>query len=133
MRIPTALAAVAIALVVPGTGAAGDDEIEQDESVTRISCVGGTAELRLHAEEDDDDGGGTIEIELRVDVRRPVYTWRLVLLHERRLVYYGVRYSTRAGYALRYERDVPDWHGRQTVAARLSAADGRACRMEATI
>ena len=134
MRIHVALAAVAIALAVPATGAADDDEDDQDESVTRVSCVGGTAELRLRAEDDDDDdNGGGIGITLQVNVRRPVFAWRLVLLHERRLVYQGTRRSTRAGYALRYERDVPDWDGRQTVAARLSTADGRACRMEATI
>jgi hypothetical protein len=135
MRIPAALAAVAIALVVPGTGAAGDDEHEENESTTRVSCVDGTAELRLRVEDDDDDygRGGEIEIELRVDVRRPVVAWRLVLLHERRIVYQGLRRSTRSGYALRYERDVPDWHGRQTVVARLATSSGRACRLEATI
>jgi hypothetical protein len=139
MRMPPALAAVAIALAVPGVGAAGDDETEDNDSVTRVACVGGTAELRLQVDTDDDDDGddddlgGEIEIELRVDVRQPVPTWRLVLLHERRIVYQGLRRSTRAGYALRYERYVPDWDGRQTVAARLSTPSGRACRLEATI
>jgi hypothetical protein len=132
MRIRAALAAVSLALAVPTPGAAGDDENEDTESVTRVSCLRGTAELRLHQEEND-DRRGTIEIELRVDVRRPVFVWRLVLVHERRMVYQGLRLSTRAGYALRFEREVPDWHGRQTVVARLSTTDGQACRMEATI
>jgi hypothetical protein len=86
-----------------------------------------------HDDDDDDEAGGLIGIALRVDVRRPVPTWRLVLLHERRIVYQGVRRSTRAGHALRYRRYVPDWDGRQTVAARLSPRAGRTCRMEATI
>ena len=139
MRSRIALAAVAIALAVP-VGAAGDDEENDDQSVTRVSCVGGAAELRLHVENGDDDDdergdarGDAIEIELRVDVRRPVFAWRLVLLHERRIVYQGIRGSTRSGYALRYERTVPDWYGRQTVAARVSTVSGRACRLEATI
>lgn len=132
-RIRAAFAAVAIALAVPATGAASDDE-DENESVTRVSCVGGTAELRLRAEEEDDDdeAGGEIAIELRVDVRRPVFTWRLVLLHERRIVYQGTR-STRSGYSLRFARSVPEWHGRQTVAARLATPSGRSCRLEATI
>ena len=141
MRSRIALAAVAIALAVPGLGAAGDDEEDDNESVTRVSCVGGTAELRLQADggggdDDDDDDGDRrdrIEIELRVDVRRPVASWRLVLLHERRIVYQGTRSSIRFGYGLRYERTVPDWYGRQTVAARLSTSSGRACRLEARI
>jgi hypothetical protein len=137
MRSRIALAAVAIALAVP-VGAAGDDEENDNQSVTRVSCVGGAAELRLHVEnedddDDDDERGDAIEVELRVDVRRPVFAWRLVLLHERRIVYQGIRGSTRSGYALRYERTVPDWYGRQTVAARVSTASGRACRLEATI
>jgi hypothetical protein len=143
MRMPPTLAAVTIALVVPATGGAGDDEHEENESVTRVACVSGTAELRLELNHEDDDQGddddddderrGEIDIKLRVDVRRPVPRWRLVLLHERRLVYQGVRRSTRAGHALRYERAVPDWDGRQTVTARLAAPSGRACRLQATI
>jgi hypothetical protein len=138
MRMPPALAAVVIALAFPASGFAGDDENEENESTTRVSCLDGTAELRLDVEEgdeeeDDDERGGEIEIELRVNVRRPVAVWRLVILHERRLVYHGLRPSTRSGYALRYERQVPDWHGRQTVVARLSTLAGRVCRLEATI
>src|SRR5918999_3795895 len=134
MRYPLALAAAAIALVVPGTGVAGDDENEDDDvgnrAATRISCVGGTAELRLQADDEDDDDEervDVIHVELRVDVPRPVLTWRLVLLHERRIVYLGTRRSTRNGYVLRYERTVPEWDGRQTVAARLATPSGRAC------
>jgi hypothetical protein len=149
MRVSAALAAVAIALSLPAVGAAGEDENEENESVTRVTCLSGTAALRLQAddgqdeddEDDEDDdvdddgaeGGGLIGIDLRVDVKRPVVRWRLVLLHERRIVYQGVRRSTRAGHTLRYRRYVPDWDGRQTVAARLSAPAGRTCRMEATI
>jgi hypothetical protein len=146
MKIRLVLAAVAIALAVPATGAAGDDE-DGNESVTRVSCLGGTAELRLEAERDegdeDDEGDegdsdGGIAVELRVSVRRPVVFWRLVLLHERRIVYRGTLYkrtrrSIAAGYSLRYARRVPEWLGRQTVAARLATDSGRTCRLEATI
>jgi hypothetical protein len=140
MRIPAALAAVAIALAVPSPGAASDDE-EGNESITRVSCMGGTAELRLEAEDDEEhegdigigEGDSGIAVELRVRVRRPVFSWRLVLLHERRIVYRGTRRSIGSGYSLRYARRVPEWLGRQTVVARLATASGRTCRLEATI
>jgi hypothetical protein len=140
MRIQVALAAVALALAVPAIGAAGDDE-EGNESVTRVSCLGGTAELRLEAEGDEDDEGdsdGGIAVELRVSVRRPVVVWRLVLLHERRIVYRGTLYrrtrrSISSGYSFHYARRVPEWLGRQTVVARLATNSGRTCRLEATI
>jgi hypothetical protein len=140
MRIPAVLAAVAIALAVPAPGAANDDE-EGNESVTRVSCLGGTAELRLEAEEDEEGEGDIgigvgesgIAVELRVRVRRPVVAWRLVLLHERRIVYRGTRRSIGSGYSLRYARRVPEWLGRQTVVARLATYSGRTCRLEATI
>jgi hypothetical protein len=143
MRIQVALAAVALALAVPATGAAGDDD-EGDESVTRVSCLGGTAELRLEADGDEDDEGDEgdndsgIAVELRVSLRRPVVVWRLVLLHERRIVYRGTlhrrtRRSSTSGYSLHYARRVPEWLGRQTVVARLATNSGRTCRLEATI
>jgi hypothetical protein len=140
MRIPVALAAVAIALAVPAPGAASDDE-EDNVSVTRVSCIGGTAELRLEAVDDDEDeadigiveGVSGIAVELRVRVRRPVVFWRLVLLHERRIVYRGVRRSIGSGYLLRYTSRVPEWLGRQTVVARVATYSGRTCRLEATI
>jgi hypothetical protein len=138
MRTRAALAAVAIALAVPATGAAGDDDDEEEnESVTRVSCAGGSAELRLsgedHDDDEDDDGGDRIAVELRVDVRRPVLVWRIVLVHERRLVYRGTRRWSRPRYSLRLAGWVPDWAGRQTVTARLTTGAGRTCRLEATI
>jgi hypothetical protein len=138
MRICAAFAAVAIALTVPAPGAADDEEVTV--SVTRVSCMGGTAELRLEAEDDQESESDIgipdetgIAVELRVTLRRPVVFWRLVLLHERRLVYRGTRRSIGSGYALRYSRRIPEWLGRQTVVARLATFSGRTCRLEATI
>jgi hypothetical protein len=103
--------------------------------------MGGTAELRLEAEDGEEDevdigipgGDSGIAVDLRVRVRRPVVVWRLVLLHERRIVYRGTRRSSGSGYVLRYGRRVPEWLGRQTVVARLATDSGRMCRLEATI
>jgi hypothetical protein len=143
MRTCAALAAVAIALAVPAPGAASDDE-EGNVAVSRVSCMGGVAELRLEAE-DDGDGEGEpeadlgipaesgINVQLRVTLRRPVVFWRLVLLHERRIVYRGTRRTNGSGYSLRYARRVPEWLGRQTVVARVATFSGRTCRLETTI
>jgi hypothetical protein len=135
MKDLLALAAAATALMAPGTGAANDAN-EDDEPVTRVStrvsCVGGTAQLRLEAEHDDGEVDA-IQVELRVAVRRPVYSWRLVLVHERRLVYQGRRRSHNSGHSLLYARTVPEWEGRQTIVARLATPSGRTCRLQATI
>jgi hypothetical protein len=141
MRTCAALAAVAIALAVPTPGAASDDE-EGTVAVTRAPCLGGTAQLRLEAEDDGEGEGEAdlgipdesgINVQLRVTLRRPVVFWRLVLLHERRIVYRGTRRTNGSGYSLRYGRRVPEWLGRQTVVARVATFSGRTCRLEATI
>ena len=126
-----AVGAVAVALALPGTGAAGADD---EESRVSVACLGGIAELRLRAEdEDDDDDAGTIEIELRVDLRRQISPWRVVLLHERQLVFQGLRRASRIGYAFQVRRVVPDWPGRESVTARLTAPSGRTCRLSTSI
>lgn len=120
---------VALAVAVPASPRDHGD----DESRVRVACLGGTAELRLRAEEDEGAVGGTIEIELRVDVRRAVSSWRVVLLHERQLVFQGTRRSSGDGYSFRLRRVVRDWPGSESVSARLIAPSGRTCRVAATI
>lgn len=128
-----ALGAVAVALglalpaTIPGAGRADDEK-----SRVRVACLGGVAELRLRAEEEGEDDG-TIEIELRVDLRRQISPWRVVLLHERQLVFQGLRRASRVGYAFQLRRVVPDWPGRESVTARLTAPSGRTCRLSTSI
>lgn len=129
VRAGTAVA-VLVALALPGLSAASG--VKDDESRVRVACLGGTAELRLRAR-DEDEEDATIEIELRVDVRRSVSTWRVVVLHERQLVYKGTRRSIDSGYSYRLRRVVPNWPGSETVTARLTAPSGRTCRLAATI
>lgn len=124
-----ALGAVALVLALPGAGAGGADG---EESRVRVACLGGVAELRLRAEDEGDDDG-TIEIELRVGLRRQISPWRVVLLHERQLVFQGLRRASHVGYAFQLRRVVPDWPGRESVTARLTAPSGRTCRLSASI
>ena len=122
-----AVAVVLAALAAPATAVADEDEEDHDIRA-RTACLGGRMELALESEEDGDE----IDVALRVDAGRPVYVWRTVLIHERRLVYQGTRRYKPPRYSLRLYREIPDWRGRQTVVARVSAGDGTTCRLELT-
>jgi hypothetical protein len=124
MRTQAIVALALVALTVPaGAGASGRDG---DDVRVRAACVGGRAELRLRADD------GVLDIELRVDARSRS-EWRIVLLHERTLVYQGRRRPSAGGYSIRLQRTVPDWPGRETITARVKTATGRSCRLAATI
>jgi hypothetical protein len=110
----------AAALVLPASASADDD------TRVRAACAGGTAELRLKADND------TIEVELRLSARKSG-TWRIVLLHERTLVFQGTRRTTGSGYSFRVRRTIPDWPGRETVTASMRTASGRTCRLAGAI
>ena len=73
-----------------------------------------------------------IEIELRVDARSRA-AWQIVVLHERRLVFKGLRRPSADGYSLKMRRTAPDWPGREAVTARMQKAGGPSCRLTATI
>ena len=124
-RTTSVIAASLLALAMPAFAAAdrGDDV----ETRVRAACAGGSAQLRLRAREDH--GTPALEAEVRIDSRRP-QRWRIVMLHERALVYQGKRPATRS---LRYRRTIPDWPGRETVSVRATTADGRTCRIAASI
>ena len=118
MRILLAAAAALLALAAPGVAQADDDEARD-----RARCAGGTAELRVRADDH------RLEVELRVDASRRAGTVRVVLLHERALVHRG---TGRAGrYRLR--RTVPDWPGRETLTARVSTARRGTCTLVVTV
>jgi hypothetical protein len=115
-----------LTLALPTFAAA--DHGGDDETRVRKACLDGTAELRLRAR-DDGDRVGTLEIEFRIDTRTP-HAWRIVVLHERTLVYQGSRRPTRS---VRYRRNVADWPGTETVGVRATVPSGRACRLAAAI
>ena len=126
MRRRSASAVCGLLLLLALPAAAAADRGGDDEQRVRTGCLGGSAELRVRARDDDD---GTLEIEVRIDARR-AQTWRIVVLHERKLVYQGTRRATRS---FRLRRTVADWPGHETITVRAVTAAGRACRLEATI
>jgi hypothetical protein len=132
MKLRRAVLAVVLAvLAAPATAVADEDEEDAEDIRARTACLGGRMELVLRSEDDDDDGR-EIDVALRVDAGRPVYVWRTVLIHERRLVYKGTRRFKPPRDSLRLFREIPDWRGRQTVVARVSAGNGTTCRLEVT-
>jgi hypothetical protein len=117
----------AVALLTVAALAAAAPAAADDDTRVRKACPGGTAELRLKAD------GDTIEVELRVSSRTS-RTWRIVLLHERNLVFQGIRRATgSSGYSVRIRRTIPDWPGSETVTASMRTATTRTCRLAATI
>lgn len=74
-----------------------------------------------------------IDVAFTVRSRRSGVTWRVILLHERRIVYRGRRRTRapRGTFVLRYS--LPDWYGSEVVTARASSPSGEVCRASARL
>ena len=100
-----------------------------DDDVRVVGRCSGSSTADLRVREDD----GELRVELRVDTRRAGATWRVVLLHDRRL---ALRRTVRTGSSsrsLRVRRELPDWFGRDTIVARATGPRGETCRASARI
>jgi hypothetical protein len=139
LQVAAIVAAISVALAAPaavaangGRPAGGGDR--NDDARARVACFGGVSELRLRSEDGGGEDAGKIQIELRLDARsRGVQAWRIVLLHERTIVYRASRRSEGARYAFRLRLNVPDWPGRETITARIANRSAPTCLVEATI
>ena len=122
--LPVLVTAVALAAPAAALGSTADG----DEVRVTGRCSGtSTAALRVREEEDE------LRVELRVDTHRPGATWRVILLHERRTAYRGVRRTSASSRSLRVRRTLADWYGPDTVVARATGPRGETCRVAATI
>jgi hypothetical protein len=113
-----------VALVAPAHGAASDG----DEVRVRGSCgAGARSELRLRAE---DDG-----IELRFDVARAggPGTWRVAVVHERRVAWKGTVRVRGSGRSFTVRRVLPDLDGADAVTVRAWGSQGAGCRATGTL
>ena len=103
--------ALALGAAAPALGSARDDD---DARVKGTCGKGVTSQLRLRAED------GAISVEFELDSNRGGQRWRLVLVHERRVVWRG-RARTRSGSgSFRIRRSVPDFAGVDQVSVRAS-------------
>jgi len=100
-----------------------DDDVRVEGSCGR----GASSQLRLKADH------GSIRVEFEVRSRRARERWRLVLVHERRVVWRG-RAQTRSGNAsFRVRRSIPDFEGADKVSVRGAGPNGNTCQTTATM
>jgi len=124
--VSVALLATVVALAA--TGAAPAASREDDEVRLSGSCGGGArAELRLRADDD--------EIELRFVVARAPgrASWRVAVVHERRVVWRGQVRPQGASRSFRVRRTLEDLDGADAVMVRAWGPRGAGCRASATL
>jgi hypothetical protein len=115
-------ACVALALALGAAAPALGSDDGDDARVKGTCGKGVTSELRLRAED------GAISVEFRLDSNHRGQRWRLVLVHERRVVWRG-RKRTRSGSgSFRIRRSVPDFSGVDQVSVRASGPGGNTCQ-----
>ena len=116
--------ALALGAAAPALGSARDD----DDARVKGTCGRGvTSQLRLRAED------GAISVEFELDSNRGGQRWRLVLVHERRVVWRG-RARTRSGSgSFRIRRSVPDFSGVDQVSVRASGPGGNTCQATTSV
>jgi hypothetical protein len=131
MTAARTLCALALAALVAGAlsgaPAAADDGGGRDEGERRGGCSGDSeVSLRVRARD------GVLRVEFELEPARGKRTWRVILLHERRTAMRSV-VRPGAGGSYRLRRELPDWLGTDTVAARATAAGGEICRTTVTV
>ena len=124
--VVTALAAAVACLAGQAAPARADDG--RTEIRNRVTCSQGTsAAMRLRAEK------GFIRIELELQHRRRAGSWRVVLLHERRIAARATLAGLRAAGDLELRRAVPDWFGTDRIVIRATGPRGELCALAATL
>jgi hypothetical protein len=120
------LAAVCALAAAPGAEA-GSGDPDRGEARVDGTCTGGVrSELRLKADD------GLLELEFELDRARAGAQWRIVLVHERRVVWKGMR-RTRSGGSVEVRSTLRDLPGADTVTARAWGPAGLGCRATATL
>jgi hypothetical protein len=128
VTVAAAVAVTALLLIAPEAGF-GQSSKDGRPEVRAIGVCGGKAgtQLRLRAKD------GAIELRFEVEQARVAGTWRVVLVHERRVTWRGAARTTRSNGSFRVERALPDLPGYDTVTARAWGPAGLACRVTATL
>lgn len=106
-----------------GSGLSLEQRVETTGSCTKAA----SARLRLRAKE------GRIRVELEVDSSRSGVVWRVVVLHERNVVFQGSARTTAPSGSFELRRSVQDWWGTEQITARATSRAGEVCRASARI
>ncbi|MGH2943325.1 MAG: hypothetical protein ACRDLN_11205, partial [Solirubrobacteraceae bacterium] len=99
----------------------------REARVAGTCAKGATARLRLRSRD------GTIRLEFEVKRRRARETWRVVLVHERRVAWRGTVRTSRSSGSFRIRRSLDDLDGPDQVTARGSGPRGVTCEARATL
>jgi hypothetical protein len=118
------LVAAVPALADPG-GGKGDDG-DRDARVAGRCSSGASSQLRLSSHD------GSIRVEFEVRERRGGESWRVVLVHERRVGWRGTVHTSSSG-TFRVRRSYGDYEGADNVTARATGPRGITCRASATL
>jgi len=130
-------AALGLALAVPASAHDGD-------TVSRTVKCTKSSSARLDLRREDGGGGHsggealresdhTIAVTFTVRSRRSGVRWRVVLLHERRIVYRGRLRTRPPKGTFVLQRSLPDWYGSEEVAARAASPRGEVCAISARL
>jgi hypothetical protein len=83
--------------------------------------------MRLRADK------GVIRIELELQHRRRAGSWRVVVLHERRIAARATLAGARAAGDLELRRTVPDWFGTDRIVIRATGPRAELCALTAVL
>lgn len=117
-------AVTAMALALPGVGAANDG----DGRVIRTGDCSGASEWKLKAKPDD----GRLQTEFEVDRNRNGVSWRVVLRRNGDVVFRGTRTTQPPSGSFEVNRRLRDGAGTDRITA-VARRDGEVCRASLTI
>ncbi|MDX6690893.1 MAG: hypothetical protein QOG15_2350 [Solirubrobacteraceae bacterium] len=121
-----ALALVLLAGLLTAAPAVAKGGDRQEARVAGTCSTGATSQLRLRSRD------GTIAVRFDVKRHRALETWRVVLVHERRIAYRG-KVRTRKSSGFRVERSIADFGGPDAVTVRANGPRGMTCVASATL
>jgi hypothetical protein len=125
-----ALALLALAALWPTTAVAKDGPGGGDRPEVRVAGVcgkGASSKLKLKADD------GAIEAEFEVDHNRSGTQWRVVFVHERRVVYRGHARTRGSRGSWSVEERLADLPGSDQIMARAVGPRGLTCQATAVL
>jgi hypothetical protein len=136
LRLPICLLFLAFTALVLGAAARADDDDDDVTSRAGICTTSSTARLDLRKGDRSGHGGGDdkrIEVTFTVDSRRNGVSWRVILLHERRIVFRGKLRTRPPKGIFVLSGAVSDYYGSDAIAARATSSSGEVCRASASL
>ena len=119
------VAAVLLVAAHPPAAAAKDGQ--GDVRASGVCGNGARSELRLRGRD------GEIEVRFEVDRARPAVSWRVALVHERRIAWKGAPRTGRSSGSFEVRRVLRDLPGADTVSAQAWGPGGLVCRAVVTL